>query len=147
MSEGGKEPPSRLIKQFSELFKFRKLDSRGRKGFFDTLPRAAHGADDLFLFIVHQVAQVTLQIVAQPRQHPKVDARHPVLTIFLQLCALHIRTQNDLVFADPAHQAVFFDRQNDPPSGLVFSLHAITSLLRLYKSHVEFDGRIILLYN
>ena len=77
----------------------------------------------------------------------RTDARHPVLTVFLQLCALHICPQNDLILADPAHQAVFFDRQNDPPSGLVFSLHAITPLLRLCKSHVEFDSRIILLYN
>ena len=33
-SEGGKEPPSRSIKQFFELEKFRKLDrQRGEKNF------------------------------------------------------------------------------------------------------------------
>ena len=37
-SEGGKEPPSRSIKQFFKLFKFEKLDrQRGEKNFFDTL--------------------------------------------------------------------------------------------------------------
>ena len=33
-SEGDKESPSRSIKQFSELFKFRKLDGSGAKRLF-----------------------------------------------------------------------------------------------------------------
>ncbi|PWM13418.1 MAG: hypothetical protein DBX57_07085 [Clostridia bacterium] len=38
-SERGKKPLSRSIKQFSELFKFRKLDGqRGEKVFFSPLP-------------------------------------------------------------------------------------------------------------
>ena len=40
-SERGKKPLSRSIKQFSELFKFRKLDkAAGRKDFFDTLSKS-----------------------------------------------------------------------------------------------------------
>ena len=35
-SEGGKEPPSRSIKQFSERFKFRKLDRQRGENMFST---------------------------------------------------------------------------------------------------------------
>ena len=50
-SERGKKPLSRSIKQFSELFKFRKLDrSAGRKDFFDTLPPPRWGGGSLVVY-------------------------------------------------------------------------------------------------
>ncbi len=76
---------------------------------------------------MHNIAQVTLQIITKPGQNAKINTCHFVLAIFLKLRSLYPGAENDHIFTDPMLQPELFQRDNNAAIGSVFRFQTITS--------------------
>ncbi len=74
----------------------------------------------LLFFIMHNVAQLALQVVTQARQDTKIYPGNLVLTVLLQLCPLDAGTKNNGVFTDAVSQPIFLQCQNNTTGRFVF---------------------------